>query len=289
MTQPELGRKISELRKAKGLTQEELVEKCNISVRTLQRIETGEVTPRSYTLKTILAALDNDLHTIEVADTSFIQVLQHWFRTYFLLEIDLDQPPDWLTKRLNASWISGIFYLLIGFIGSAAEYFRYKDDVLIYGAPFYVAIKAAELLAFIVFQSGFVLIGGLFKNYLLRITSFLLIAGNSLVIGYDIVSIFYESVERQYVLGSEALVIGSLLILYGISLWRLRKYVGAAATVASVFEIMAGCFFLTLILSFMGFILLVPAELCEIIILYKAMDLMHSYAQKLNHTPIEAA
>jgi transcriptional regulator with XRE-family HTH domain len=61
MKQPELGRKISELRKAKGLTQEELVEKCNIGVRTIQRIEAGEVTPRIYTVKTIFAALDYDL------------------------------------------------------------------------------------------------------------------------------------------------------------------------------------------------------------------------------------
>jgi transcriptional regulator with XRE-family HTH domain len=58
MNQPELGKKIAELRKVKGLTQEELVEKCNISVRTLQRIESGEVMPRSYTVKTIFAALD---------------------------------------------------------------------------------------------------------------------------------------------------------------------------------------------------------------------------------------
>lgn len=61
MNQPALGKKINELRKAKGLTQEELVEKCNISVRTLQRIEVGEVTPRSYTLRTIFAALDYNL------------------------------------------------------------------------------------------------------------------------------------------------------------------------------------------------------------------------------------
>ena len=54
MKQPELGKKILELRKAKGLTQEELVEKCNISVRTIQRIETGEVTPRGKTIKHIL-------------------------------------------------------------------------------------------------------------------------------------------------------------------------------------------------------------------------------------------
>lgn len=58
MNQPELGKKIAELRKVKGFTQEELVEKCKISVRTLQRIEAGEVMPRNYTVKTIFAALD---------------------------------------------------------------------------------------------------------------------------------------------------------------------------------------------------------------------------------------
>lgn len=62
MKQPELGKKIVELRKAKGLTQEELVEKCNINVRTLQRIETGEATPRSYTIKIIFAALDYNIY-----------------------------------------------------------------------------------------------------------------------------------------------------------------------------------------------------------------------------------
>ena len=62
MKQPELGKKIAELRKAKGLTQDELVEKCNINVRTLQRIEAGEATPRSYTIKIIFAALDYNIY-----------------------------------------------------------------------------------------------------------------------------------------------------------------------------------------------------------------------------------
>lgn len=56
--QPELGRKIADSRKARGLTQEDLVEKCNLSVRTLQRIEAGEVTPRSFTVKLIFEALE---------------------------------------------------------------------------------------------------------------------------------------------------------------------------------------------------------------------------------------
>jgi transcriptional regulator with XRE-family HTH domain len=58
MKQPDLGKKIADLRKAKSLTQEELVKKCNLNVRTLQRIESGIVTPRSYTIKTIFAALE---------------------------------------------------------------------------------------------------------------------------------------------------------------------------------------------------------------------------------------
>jgi len=57
MEQPELGTYIAQLRKEQGLTQEELVEKCNINVRTIQRIENGDVTPRSYTIKNILEAL----------------------------------------------------------------------------------------------------------------------------------------------------------------------------------------------------------------------------------------
>ena len=39
------------------MTQEELVQKCNITVRTIQRIEAGETTPRTFTIKTILNAL----------------------------------------------------------------------------------------------------------------------------------------------------------------------------------------------------------------------------------------
>ncbi|MGC1389958.1 MAG: helix-turn-helix transcriptional regulator [Bacteroidales bacterium] len=55
MNQPELGLKIAELRKAIGITQEELALNCNINVRTIQRIETVIVTPRSFTLNQIFS------------------------------------------------------------------------------------------------------------------------------------------------------------------------------------------------------------------------------------------
>jgi transcriptional regulator with XRE-family HTH domain/ketosteroid isomerase-like protein len=62
MKQPDLGKKITELRLAKGLTQGELAQKCNLSLRTIQRIESAEVTPRSYTVKLIFQCLDYKIY-----------------------------------------------------------------------------------------------------------------------------------------------------------------------------------------------------------------------------------
>ena len=58
MNQPDLGLKVTELRQQKNLTQEQLAEKCEVSARTIQRIESGEVDPRSFTLHCLSEALD---------------------------------------------------------------------------------------------------------------------------------------------------------------------------------------------------------------------------------------
>lgn len=56
----ETGKLIKELRTKKGMTQEELAEKTEVTARTIQRIENGEVDPRAYTLQMIAKALDVD-------------------------------------------------------------------------------------------------------------------------------------------------------------------------------------------------------------------------------------
>ena len=61
MNQPDLGLKITELRQQKGLTQEKLAEYCEVSARTIQRIESGEVEPRSFTLNSLGNILEFDL------------------------------------------------------------------------------------------------------------------------------------------------------------------------------------------------------------------------------------
>lgn len=275
MKQPELGKKITLLRKEKGLTQEELVDKCNISVRTLQRIEAGEVTPRSFTVKTILAALDYDLSKIADNDDNS-RSFSEWLKDIFLIDIDPDRPATFLVRQLNTAWLFGLVYFILGFLEAAAEYFRMEEDQMIFAVPVYIVIKVAVLVSFFFFQRGFIVVGHMFRNYLLKIMSYVLIFGVFLIISYDIASLFYDSVEREFILGAQALTFGGIGILYGISLIKLQRSFGHVPVIAGIFEIVASCFFLTIILSFVGHIMLIPAELLEIVILYKAVEIIKS-------------
>lgn len=54
----EIGKKLKELRKKKGLSQEELAESASINLRTIQRIENNENEPRGNTLNQICKVLD---------------------------------------------------------------------------------------------------------------------------------------------------------------------------------------------------------------------------------------
>lgn len=48
---------LREGRLSKGLTQKELSERSNVSIRSIQRIENGDIVPRSHTLKTLAEIL----------------------------------------------------------------------------------------------------------------------------------------------------------------------------------------------------------------------------------------
>lgn len=106
--QPELGKKIADLRKAKGLTQEELVEKCNINVRTLQRIESGEAIPRTYTLKLIFEALDYSFDKSQ--DNKGL--IKKWLEQFYISFIDLF---NLKTKTMKKISILSIMLLGIAF------------------------------------------------------------------------------------------------------------------------------------------------------------------------------
>jgi uncharacterized Tic20 family protein len=77
MNQPDLGLKVAELRQHKGLTQERLAELCEVSPRTIQRIESGEVDPRAYTLHCLGSALDFDFGEADETNENLWLVILH--------------------------------------------------------------------------------------------------------------------------------------------------------------------------------------------------------------------
>ena len=112
--QPELGKKISDLRKAKGLTQEELVDKCNLNVRTLQRIESGEVTPRTYTIRLIFEALE---YSFDKSQDDKGLILK-WLEQFYICFIDLFNLKTNTMKKISILTImlSGIVFGLFTFV-----------------------------------------------------------------------------------------------------------------------------------------------------------------------------
>lgn len=59
------------------MTQEELAELTKVNLRTIQRIENNENTPRAQTLKLILDVLDMDAAELESSDRSIPRIMLH--------------------------------------------------------------------------------------------------------------------------------------------------------------------------------------------------------------------
>ncbi|WP_299665789.1 helix-turn-helix transcriptional regulator [uncultured Polaribacter sp.] len=256
MKQPELGQKILELRKQKGFTQEELVEQCNINVRTIQRIEAGDVAPRSYTIKAILEVLGFDYS--EIFDKKYIPGK---FDT--ILGIDKNN----IYKQLNIAMIFGIVYFIVGFFEVGAEFLSFEKESSIFKS-IYIAIKTLSIISLFLFFRGFVIIGAMFKNYLLQISAFLIIVFVFFFSVLDVTSLYVWE-EFLGVFGMAKLIAyGVLSILLGIAIRRLVDF-GDLAKWTGILEIITGICLLAVILSPIGVVTQFIVEIFEIILIYR--------------------
>lgn len=89
MNQPDLGLKIAELRQEKGLTQEQLAEECEVSTRTIQRIESGEVEPRSFTRNSLSNVLDYDFGAASLENENLWLAVLHLSSMFCIVFIPL--------------------------------------------------------------------------------------------------------------------------------------------------------------------------------------------------------
>jgi uncharacterized Tic20 family protein len=89
MNQPQLGLKVADLRQQKGLTQERLAELCEVSPRTIQRIEGGEVDPRAYTLHCLGEALEFDFGEENTSNENLWLAILHLSSVFCIVIVPL--------------------------------------------------------------------------------------------------------------------------------------------------------------------------------------------------------
>lgn len=268
MQQPELGNKIIALRKQKGFTQEELVERCNINVRTLQRIESGEVSPRSYTIKTILTALDYDYEELYAAEQA---------TDGNSIVLGSEDETKSVRFLLNAAAVSGILFLILSTFEGFGDYYRFFDEELIFSIPVLILIKVLSYTSYAFFIYGYLIVGKLIQNYLMKIASVLVIAVLFLFYVYDIIALFYEvALPMEGVLVAESIIMGTLGVLFGISIIKSAKRWDTLGYVAGGFEIFTAVCFLTVVLVLLGLFTQVPTVILEVVLLIKIRQMIKS-------------
>lgn len=271
MKQPALGQKILELRQQKGLTQEELVEQCNISVRTIQRIEAGETMPRVYTIKTILAALDRDLDDLK-EDSLF----ETKVKRAMLIELDDTKDVSFLINQLHVGWIAGILSMIALVLQIFEEYNYFDKGSYFVGNAGYIILSVIIIVFFFFHMRAFILIGNLFKMNLLKISAIVYIAVEVIMNFITILDI-----NRNYVPDLAYGIIGFILyglsfLLFGYALYKLQG-LGNLPKITSIIYIVVGALFLTIILGLIAIPLSVITQVLNIIIILKAIDLVKQH------------
>lgn len=227
MKQPELGKKISEMRKAKGLTQEELVELCNLNVRTIQRIEAGEVTPRSYTIKALFEALG-------VAELDFKN------------SKEFSVMPKLEKKWLIMSFTAGIIYFILGFLELPLDIKMLTGS----GDPknwnsMYSVVKVSSFASLVFFMIGFLKISKYENNYVLSVASWFFIIGGGLLMTLDISLSYFESFSNSLYSIVKLGTTGLLYLLFGFGFIKFdspwKSYLGFLG----VLGMLTGVLFLT--------------------------------------------
>jgi transcriptional regulator with XRE-family HTH domain len=253
MKQPELGAYITTLRNNKGLTQKELAEQCNVDIRTIQRIENGDVVPRMYTINLLAKALDADINLS--ADVGSEAVIDERY-----------------ARQIRFAWICGIVFSI--------NYLWVIYNIIT--GRFDGSTKLSLMLNIVgmfLFFGGFYRIGKKYNNPILWITT---LTGMALVAIINIACIMqlFKLYEVFYpIMCANAIFTGIGLYMQGVKIvnnGRINFY-----KVAGITAVIQSALFLTLDLK-IQFIGLVISAFCN---LFMLAILYNEY--RGNETPLE--
>lgn len=262
MQQPELGRRLTALRRERNLTQEELVEKSHVSVRTIQRIEAGEVLPRMSTVKILLEALGEHYESFSA-------------RPPQVMETQKSILPNANRNTVLVAALAGIVYLVSQIIlgGMDVAWITGDHDWGFMMNAIYTGFTVVMVVSYALFARGFIVLSAVFENTLLRAIAYMLVIATVGMGILDVTSLSVEDVESLWIpYAMAAVLFGALSIIFGISLIRLQDGMGELSRIAGMLEIVIGCMLVTVVLFFVTYVIMIPAVIVEILVLYRGYE-----------------
>jgi hypothetical protein len=145
----------------------------------------------------------------------------------------------------------------------------------------YLALNIGLVISYVVFAFGFFLLAKLFENKLLSISSIMMMVV-ILVSSIVDISMFHSTLEQLSLpYAMLAIVAGVCSFIFGIALLRLQDGMGGLAKIAGILEIIIGVTLISVLFFFVSFVLLVPAILVEILLLYNAYEYLSKSTVKV--------
>ncbi len=165
-----LGKRIQELRKLNGITQEELADKTNLSVRTIQRIENGETDPRNFTLQAIAEALN-----VEIKDLVDEAQKEHPV-------VDESYVKSWLAILHLSGFLCLLIPPLLVYIlkkDEIPEMEQHGKDVLNFQLSMWIYLFSSSLLVIVLIGIPILIFLGIFSSIVVVLNSIRVITGQS--------------------------------------------------------------------------------------------------------------
>ncbi len=252
MKQPELGIIVNEVRNEKGITQKELADECNIDIRTVQRIISGEVNPRISTLKLMSEFLEHD----------------------FISKMEPKDAVSKLSSLLIIAFISGVIHLLAFLVNNTLfpQLLSKSNESFLFG------ISIIYLLSGSIFYYGIYSSAKSYKNKTLQVAVFISI---SLMIVFGILG-FLNVRNLSFINNLRLLftiVLGLNCIVFGIGLLKSKSQNTLLYRLAGILQIIASPFFIlpVPILNFIGIWLSLP-------FLFFLLGIVFSEYRKISNT-----
>ncbi len=231
-------------------------------MRTIQRIEAGEVLPRTITVKILLQALGE---SYESFSTNQNQLMNN--QGYAV--------PTRNRNTVLMAVLAGAVYLVAEIILGTMDIARFTDgrEWGFRMNAIYAGLTIVMVISFVLFARGFIVLGMVFENSLLKVATYLLMAATLVKGIVDANSLWAEDVESIWIpYVAVAIVLGALGVVFGLALLRLQDSMGELSRIAGILEIVMGCLLITVVLFFVAYLILVPAVVIEILVLYRGYE-----------------